>query len=73
MSETSPRNEPDEDPVRLRARLVEAASLIVQFRGVSALTPVDLAQAADVNTWTVMREFRTKADLLAVLRDHGII
>lgn len=57
----------------MRTRLVEAASLIVRFRGVSALTPQDLAQAADVDVWAVMREFRTKEDILAILRLRGVI
>lgn len=69
----SPRDEPEGDPARLRTRLVEAASLIVRFRGVAALTPQDLAQAADVDVWTVMREFRTKEDILAILRLRGVI
>ncbi|WAX76567.1 TetR/AcrR family transcriptional regulator [Streptomyces sp. KMM 9044] len=68
--------EPDEpclraDAARNRARLLEAAALLVAERGADGLTMEAVAAAAQVGKGTVFRRFGDRTGLLTALLDHS--
>ncbi|MGY0071405.1 TetR/AcrR family transcriptional regulator [Streptomyces sp. QTS137] len=68
--------EPDEpclraDAARNRARLLEAAALLIAERGADGLTMEAVAAAAQVGKGTVFRRFGDRTGLLTALLDHS--
>ena len=61
------------DTAAVRALLIEAASVIVRSKGVSALALHPLASSARVDIWTVLCAFRTRDDLLSALGDARLL
>ncbi|BFO19011.1 hypothetical protein SHKM778_53990 [Streptomyces sp. KM77-8] len=68
--------DPDEpclraDAARNRARLLEAAALLVAERGPDGVTMEEVAAAARVGKGTVFRRFGDRTGLLTALLDHS--
>ncbi|MEY9490493.1 AcrR family transcriptional regulator [Streptomyces calvus] len=59
------------DAARNRARLLEAAALLVAERGADAITMEEVAAAARVGKGTVFRRFGDRTGLLTALLDHS--
>ncbi|MFC9954917.1 TetR/AcrR family transcriptional regulator [Streptomyces prasinus] len=59
------------DAARNRARLLEAAALLVAERGADGLTMEAVAAAAQVGKGTVFRRFGDRTGLLTALLDHS--
>lgn len=59
------------DAARNRARLLEAAALLVAERGADGITMEEVAAAARVGKGTVFRRFGDRTGLLTALLDHS--
>ncbi|MFE2045456.1 TetR/AcrR family transcriptional regulator [Streptomyces sp. NPDC059477] len=59
------------DAARNRARLLEAAALLVEKHGAAGLTMEAVATAASVGKGTVFRRFGDRTGLLTALLDHS--
>ncbi|MFI8089871.1 TetR/AcrR family transcriptional regulator [Streptomyces sp. NPDC086080] len=59
------------DAARNRARLLEAAALLVAERGADCITMEEVAAAARVGKGTVFRRFGDRTGLLTALLDHS--